>query len=155
MLSSQVRYAVCGMFDLAYNAESAPVQLRVIGERQGIPPRYLEQIFQRLRRAGLVTGKRGPGGGYVLAGGGSRVSLREIVEAVEGPIEGSLSDRADDESAGQAEVAAARFGPDFLWDELAGRFAAMLEETTLEDLCKDAARQGIRRPSSDILTYQI
>jgi len=143
------------MFDLAYNAASEPVQLRVIGERQGIPPRYLEQIFQRLRRAGLVTGKRGPGGGYVLAGRGARVSLREIVEAVEGPIEGSVRDRADGESPGGADASAAGFAPEFLWDELAGRFAALLEETTLEDLCKDAARQGVRRPSSDILTYQI
>ena len=143
------------MFDLAYNAESAPVQLRVIGERQEIPPRYLEQIFQRLRRAGLVTGKRGPGGGYVLAGRGSNVSLREIVEAVEGPIEGSLRDRADDESPGGTDAGAAGFAPDFLWDVLADRFAAVLDETTLEDLCNDAKRHGVRRLGSDILTYQI
>ena len=66
-LSLQVRYAICGVFDLAYHAGDAPVQIRVIGERQAIPPRYLEQIFQRLRRARLVTSKRGPGGGYTLA----------------------------------------------------------------------------------------
>jgi DNA-binding IscR family transcriptional regulator len=64
--SLQVQYAICGVFDIAYNGEGAPVQIRVISERQGVPARYLEQIFQRLRRAGLVTSKRGPGGGYTL-----------------------------------------------------------------------------------------
>jgi Rrf2 family protein len=87
-LSAQVRYAICGIFDLAYNADMKPVQLRVIGERQNIPPRYLEQIFQRLRKAGLVEGKRGPGGGYTLLRGTAEITLRDVVEAVEGPILG-------------------------------------------------------------------
>ena len=56
-LSLQAQYAVCGVFDLAYNGGDEPVQVRVIGERQRIPSRYLEQIFQRLRRAKLVAGQ--------------------------------------------------------------------------------------------------
>ena len=95
LLSSQVRYAICGIFDLGYNAQTEPVQLRVIGERQKIPARYLEQIFQRLRRAGIVIGKRGPGGGYTLGRGTTEISLRDIVEAVEGPIECGKAGAAD------------------------------------------------------------
>ena len=78
-LSSQIRYAISGIFDLAYNAELKPVQLRIIGERQNIPARYLEQIFQRLRKAGLVQGKRGPGGGYTLLRGTTEITLRDVV----------------------------------------------------------------------------
>ena len=63
----------------------------MIGERQRIPARYLEQIFQRLRRAELVRGKRGPGGGYVLARPAAAITLRHIVEAVEGPLTEGLA----------------------------------------------------------------
>ena len=82
--SRQVQYALCGIFDLAYNGAGGPVRVQTIGERQRIPHRFLEQIFQRLRKAELVAGKRGPGGGYVLTRSPEKISLREVVEAVEG-----------------------------------------------------------------------
>jgi Rrf2 family protein len=108
-LSHQVQYAICGAFDLAYNGRGAPVQIRVISERQAIPSRYLEQIFQRLRRAGLVTSKRGPGGGYTLSRSPARISLREVVEAVEGPVADAL--RMKPPPAADATP----FRPAFLW----------------------------------------
>ena len=92
--SHQVQYAICGVFDLAYNGRGEPVQIRVISERQAIPGRYLEQIFQRLRRAGLVTSKRGPGGGYTLSRSPARITLRDVVEAVEGPFADTLQMKA-------------------------------------------------------------
>jgi Rrf2 family protein len=137
-LSHQVQYAICGIFDLAYNADMKPVQLRVIGERQNIPARYLEQIFQRLRRAGLVQGKRGPGGGYTLSRGTTEITLRDVVEAVEGPIEigqhrsprrtRSTVAGGSAEPMGSDDSPAASTGgtPDFLWGELAERIAAEL-----------------------------
>lgn len=137
--SLQVRYAVCGLFDLAYNAGGKPVQVRVIGERQAIPARYLEQIFQRLRRAGLVTGKRGPGGGYHLARAASAITLRDVVEALEGPAAEWFLERD--------EAEAARSRPDFIWGELAERMAATLGDFDLEALCRRAARDGV--PHSD------
>ena len=76
-LSLQLQYAICGVFDLAYNGVGTPVQIRAISERQAIPARYLEQIFRKLRQAGLVASKRGPGGGYVLARPPARISLRD------------------------------------------------------------------------------
>ena len=79
-LSLQVQYAICGVFDLAYSGDGQQVRVRIIGERQQIPTRYLEQIFQRLRKAGIVSSKRGPGGGYVLARPAADVTLRDIVE---------------------------------------------------------------------------
>jgi len=146
--SLQVQYAICGVFDLAYNGEGDPIQIRVIGERQGIPARYLEQIFQRLRRRGLVTSKRGPGGGYCLARSPAEISLREIVEAVEGPP-GEVRLGADPGEEAQS------FRPDFLWPRLAERVAGTLEEWNLEDLCRDAARAEVRRAHPDAPMYFI
>ncbi len=109
---------------------------------------YLEQIFQRLRRAGIVSGKRGPGGGYVLGRLAADITLREVVEAVEGPVGASgIVDSA--ESSG----AAGR--PEFIWPDLADRFSAVLASVSLADLCQQAARQGVPRLSSPASDYQI
>ncbi len=154
--SLQVYYAVSGVFDVAYNGFDAPVQVRIIGERQGIPTRYLEQIFQRLRRARIVRGKRGPGGGYVLARDPAEISLRQIVEAVEGPLvtgaPPSVSGKGD-ESTEVAEGSAHR--PDFIWPVLAARFAASLDAVTVADLCRDAARESVPRAAHDAYSYEI
>ena len=144
-LSLQVHYAICGIFDLAYNGHGGLVQVRVIGERQGIPARYLEQIFQRLRRADLIVGKRGPGGGYTLARPPAEINLRQVVEAVEGPL-------VDDEDWGADAGDARANRPDFLWAEITEGFASVLTGTTLEEICHEAAR---RQPESAAYTYQI
>ena len=140
-LSLQVQYAICGLFDLAYNGQGEPVQVRVISERQSIPTRYLEQIFRRLRQASLVASKRGPGGGYTLAREPGEITLRQILEAVEGPVADSLAMEADPEARG--------FRPDFVWAELAARFSLALEETTLEALCREAERSQVPRAESE------
>ena len=147
-LPLQVQYAICGAFDLAYNGHGEPVQIRVISERQSVPARYLEQIFQRLRRAGLVSSKRGPGGGYTLARPPAEITLREIVEAVEGPLADAL--RMD-----PAPRDGPDFRPDFLWSDLATRIADALDATTLEDLCRDAARARVERAEADAPMYFI
>ena len=145
--SFQIQYAICGVFDLAYNGQGEPVQVRVIGERQGIPARYLEQIFQKLRRAGLVASKRGPGGGYTLARPASEITLRQVVEAVEKRKGRRTRPGATPDEEG--------FGPTFLWSELADGFDAVLEGTTLESLCRDAARHDVPRAEADAPMYFI
>jgi Rrf2 family protein len=148
-LSHQVQYAICGVFDLAYNGRGEPVQIRVLSERQGIPIRYLEQIFQRLRRAGLVTSKRGPGGGYTLSRAPARISLREVVEAVEGPVADALRMKA-------APASEARpYRPDFLWAMLADRIGGVLDEPSFEELCSAAARADVARAEADPPMYFI
>lgn len=147
-LSRRARYALCGIFDLAYNGAGEPVRVQAIGERQGIPYRFLEQIFQDLRRAGLVKGKRGPGGGYVLTRRPEEMSLREVLEAVEGPL-ASLND-ADAESWRES-----RHRPDFMWRDLSGRMARVLGELAVSDLCREAVRQSVPRDLPDGLDYQI
>jgi Rrf2 family protein len=145
-LALQVQYAICGVFDLAYNGQGDPVRIREIGARQRIPARYLEQIFQRLRRAGLVTSKRGPGGGYRLARPPAEITLREVVEAVEGPLAKGLAAPAGAPSA---------YRPDFLWSALGEGLAELLEATTLEGLCRDAARLAVERAAPPAPMYFI
>ena len=75
-LTTKGRYAVTAMLDLALHAATGPVSLADISERQGISISYLEQLFAKLRRNGLVSSVRGPGGGYQLAGTVSRLTWR-------------------------------------------------------------------------------
>ena len=150
-LSLQVQYAVCGLFDIAYNGQGSSVQVRLIGERQQIPTRYLEQIFQRLRRARLVHGKRGPGGGYTLARPTRDITIKHIVEAVEGKLEGSQLAPIETHEGDDPRT----FRPDFVWGELTDRFNGVLADFTLEKLVRQAAQRAVPRSDSEAFTYQI
>lgn len=88
----RTRYALASMLDLAMaDGGSLPMSLYVFSANHGISLSYLEQIFALLKRAGLVMGVRGPGGGYHLSRSPSQIPLHEIVEAVEGCAEGTNS----------------------------------------------------------------
>jgi Rrf2 family protein len=146
-LALQVQYAICGVFDLAYNGRGESVQVRVISERQAIPARYLEQIFRRLRQSGVLHSKRGPGGGYTLARPADEISLRDVVEGVEGSLAETLEMESAPEATGHR--------PDFLWAALADSFAGVLAETTIEDLCRQAERTEIPRAETEAPMYFI
>jgi Rrf2 family transcriptional regulator, iron-sulfur cluster assembly transcription factor len=82
-LTTKGRFAVTAMLDLAMNEIDKPVTLAGISERQSISLSYLEQLFSRLRRGGLVKSVRGPGGGYRIAKKHSEISVSEIISAVD------------------------------------------------------------------------
>lgn len=91
-LTTKGRFAVTAMLDIAINelsetAEIKPVTLAAISERQDISLSYLEQLFSRLRRQGLVKSVRGPGGGYMLAKKHTDISVAEIINAVDERID--------------------------------------------------------------------
>ncbi|CCE24442.1 Fe-S cluster assembly transcriptional regulator IscR [Methylotuvimicrobium alcaliphilum] len=86
-LTTKGRYAVTAMLDLAYHSQQDPVTLTDIATRQTISLSYLEQLFARLRRAGMVTGVRGPGGGYRLSRAANEINIAEIIEAVDEPLD--------------------------------------------------------------------
>lgn len=86
ILGSKSRYAVMAMVELAGHAPDSPVRLAELSEAQEITLPYLEQIFSKLKQAGLVTATRGPGGGYVLARPAEAIYIGEVVSAVEEPI---------------------------------------------------------------------
>jgi Rrf2 family iron-sulfur cluster assembly transcriptional regulator len=86
-LTTKGRFAVTAMLDLAMHGQGGPVTLAGISERQKISLSYLEQLFGKLRRRELVESVRGPGGGYHLARDAARVSVADIVRAVEEPLD--------------------------------------------------------------------
>lgn len=85
-LSTKGRYAVMAMADLARHSNGDAVPLSAIAERQDLSLTYLEQLFQKLRRAALVEATRGPGGGYRLAREAREIAISTIMEAVEEPV---------------------------------------------------------------------
>jgi len=151
--SRQVHYAIYGVFDLAYNGDGKAVQVRVISERQSIPTRYLEQIFQRLRRGLIVSAKRGPGGGYQLTRDPAEITLGQIIEAVEGPIGGQP--RVGKEESGSDAGGVSPGQPHFVWPMLSERVAGLLDSFSIAELCRIAATQGVPRAGSGGQDYQI
>src|SRR5690554_1822747 len=86
-LTTKGRYAVTAMLDLALNGELSPTSLGDISQRQGISLSYLEQLFARLRRSGLVRSVRGPGGGYLLAKPAADISVSAVIDAVDETVD--------------------------------------------------------------------
>ena len=86
-LTTKGRFAVTAMIDVALHSTPGPVTLAGVAERQHISLSYLEQLFGKLRRRGLVESVRGPGGGYTLARDASKVSVADIILAVDEPID--------------------------------------------------------------------
>ena len=78
-LSTQSRYGVRAIFDIAYHSEGLETQVKDISRRQEISPRYLEQIFQKLKKGGIVGSKRGPSGGYFLNKKPEEITIGQIV----------------------------------------------------------------------------
>ncbi len=135
-LSSKCRYAVRAVFDVAFHAP-APALVRDIAERQRIPLRFLEQIFGDLKRAGIVSSKRGPRGGFVLAKAPEQVRLGDVVRAVEGPISTAPPKRARGELREVPEL--------FLWD-LTRSVERCFDEVTIGDLCASDGARALQRP---------
>lgn len=86
-LTTKGRYAVTAMLDLAINSQIKPVTLTEIATRQTISLSYLEQLFSRLRRAGMVVGVRGPGGGYKLSREANEINISDIILAVDEQVD--------------------------------------------------------------------
>ncbi len=86
-LSTTIRYGTRLMLDMAEQYGQGPVRIRTIAARQGISEKYLEKIVRLLRKGGLVDGLRGPGGGYTLALPPDKITLADVLEAVQGKVE--------------------------------------------------------------------
>ncbi|HYM73315.1 MAG TPA: Rrf2 family transcriptional regulator [Stellaceae bacterium] len=132
-LSTKGRYAVMAMVDLARHSGGNPVSLAEIAERQEISLSYLEQLFAKLRRGGLVRSVRGPGGGYLLAHDRDDTRIADIILAVDEPIHavrcrpgatiGCRGDRS-------------RCLTHDLWEELSNQIHLYLSSVSLGDVCE-------------------
>lgn len=115
------RYAVSAMLNLAIHERLGPVTIADIADKEAISLSYLEQLFARLRKRGLVEGTRGPGGGYRLAQSADRISIAQIIRAV------------DDKTLTSDEQSEWQYVPYLLWDDLSDRLHAFLDGITLAD----------------------
>jgi Rrf2 family protein len=151
-LSNKGRYAVRALFDIAFFNDGRPTQVKDIAERQSIPPRFLEQIFQDLKRAGLVGSKRGPQGGYSLTRRSGEIRLGDVIRALEGPI-----------VLGEREGGGRRAGPandarrvaESIFRDLSTRVEACFDGLTIADICARAEEIGLKRPGNQRNVYVI
>jgi Rrf2 family iron-sulfur cluster assembly transcriptional regulator len=131
-LSTKGRYAVMAMVDLASTSKGNPVALADIAERQEISLSYLEQLFAKLRRGGLVRSVRGPGGGYLLAHAVDQTRVSDIIVAVDEPIRAT---RCAPGSPTGCRVNKSRCLTHDLWEELGNQIHLYLSSVTLADVC--------------------
>lgn len=144
-LSTRCRYATIALFDIAFHRRGEPTQVRQIAERQDIPARFLEQIFQDLKRADLVDGKRGRNGGYFLRRDPAEITLGDIVRATDGPLEVNFCQADDGRPLHGQCPRESRCIPAVVWGEVSSRVAQVFEEFTLADLVARAEAAGLSR----------
>ena len=139
-LTTKGRFAVTAMIDVAMHGEHGPVTLSAVSERQKISLSYLEQLFGKLRRHGLVESVRGPGGGYNLARGAEAVSVADVILAVDEPIDatqcGGLENCLDDHRCMTHE----------LWSGLNAHIFAYLRSVTLAELVRQQESRARGEP---------
>ena len=147
-LSTKGRYAVMAMVDLAMNRDNKPISLADIADRQEISLSYLEQLFAKLRRGGLVRSVRGPGGGYLLAREDTETRISDIILAVDEPI------RATRCTPGQpfgCRINKSRCMTHDLWEELGNQIYLYLSSVTVADVVKKQilGTSGLIRETED------
>jgi Rrf2 family transcriptional regulator, iron-sulfur cluster assembly transcription factor len=146
-LSNKGRYGVRALFDIAFHNDGRATQIREIAERETIPMRFLEQIFQDLKKAGLIGSKRGPRGGYHLARPASEISVGDVIRALEGPV-AVLAD----------EDGPRRGGPDATGDvfrDIAANVEKCFDSVSIADVCQRGESLGVRKKSRERSSYVI
>jgi len=134
-LSTKGRYAMIALVDLALAPEGQLVSLGEIAERQNVSLAYLEQLFVKLRRAGLVASVRGPGGGYRLARGADSIRVSDILEAVEETV--SAMDKGAG-AKGAVTGSRAQSLTNRLWEGLSAHVYVFLHQARLSDVAGNA-----------------
>jgi len=153
-LSTKSRYGLRALFDMAYHSGTLPSQIKDISRRQGISPRYLEQIFQDLKKAGLLKSRRGPQGGYHLARDPKDINLKEIVQATEGGMSFVDCDKPVSKRRNKCEFDN-QCVTQKIWSEAARRLSEYLESVTLKDLCDDGKEMGLEKELDHRFMYFI
>ncbi|MCO6553096.1 MAG: Fe-S cluster assembly transcriptional regulator IscR [Gilliamella sp.] len=148
-LTSKGRYAVTAMLDVALHADSGPVSLADISERQEISLSYLEQLFARLRKNGLVRSVRGPGGGYILSRSMDQIAISSIVKAVDETVHATKCHGQDGCQGG------VRCLTHTLWNDLSERIEDFLTSITLSELVNNKEVKAVASRQSNIHHVQI
>lgn len=144
-LTTKTRYGVRAVFDMAFHGDGGPMMAKDIARRESIPLRFLEQIFQDLKRAGLVDSRRGPRGGYFLKRKPDEVRLGDVVRALQGPLEElfALEDEGGRRKA--AGTPTAREVTATFWGELATQVTGWFDAIKVADLVRRGDELGVPR----------
>ena len=149
-VTTRTRYAIRALYHLAFHRSGQATQAKEIAEVQKIPLRFLEQILQDLRRAGLIEARRGPRGGYALARPPAEISMADVLRAVRGPLEELLGvEDPGDNASGTNDV------PALVWGEVGSRLIDVLQQSTLADFIARAEASGVRRAVAPATMYFI
>ena len=140
-LSTKARHAITAMMDLAINDNYKPVTLADISQCQGISLSYLEQLFAKLRKSGLVVGVRGPGGGYRLSRSPSEISVAQVISAIDENVkpqeQNELSIQFDDRCITHQ-----------IWDELSSKIYNYLDNVSLGEFTQKPEYQALRQQAT-------
>ena len=131
-LSTKSRFAVTAMIDVALREEQGPVSLAAISERHQISLSYLEQLFSKLRQHGLVESTRGPGGGYSLGRGAERITMADILSAVDAP---TAEETTGNENSWMSSE---------LWSSLNEQMLSHLRSINLRQLVAEQRARGVQ-----------
>ena len=147
-LTTKGRYAVTAMLDLALHENYGPVNLMDISKRQGISLAYLEQLFLRMRKGGLIASSRGPGGGYRLKQSRSDISVADVIRAVDEQVDAT---RCGGNQNCQADE---RCLTHDLWEDLSMHITDFLTGISLSDLVE---RRSVKQVSArqDHVMFQL
>jgi Rrf2 family protein len=137
---------------MAYHSPGEPLKIDTIATRAQVPPRFLEQIFQDLKKVGLVGSKRGPKGGYFLTMPTDKITLRSVICAVEGDLRHTLCRDAPEAEAGDPQCGSVTQA---LWQEVAERIGDILAGISLADLVARSESLGVPREGYKRFTYVI
>jgi Rrf2 family iron-sulfur cluster assembly transcriptional regulator len=144
-MTSKGKLAVAAMIDLALTSCGEPVSLAGISFRQKISLSYLEQLFSKLRRNGLVRSIRGAGGGYVLARDSAAITLADIIAAVDDVTDSTPDDVQDFIPAGSA-----RCDTTGLWHDVGVKMNELLDSISLRMLVEDQPTNGVSVKNSPV-----
>ncbi|MBF0162349.1 MAG: Rrf2 family transcriptional regulator [Magnetococcales bacterium] len=144
-LTTRGRYAVTAMLDLSFHGIEKPTSLAEIANRQEISLSYLEQLFAKLRRRGLVRSVRGPGGGYMLSGKPEAISVADIIRAVDEPIQATSCEGGSEHGCrpGSSDNKnSSRCITHHLWEDMGQHINQYLESVHLGRLLSER-REGV------------
>lgn len=153
-LSTKSRYGLRALFDIAYNSGMSPTQIQDISRRQEISPRYLEQIFQSLKKNGILKSKRGPQGGYYLSRSPELITVQEIIQSTEGDVmlvECASTKRKKKESC----TFSGHCVTQIVWNEASALLNDYLGNLTLKDLCDRGQSLGVKKEQDHRFVYYI
>jgi Rrf2 family protein len=153
-ISSKLLYALRALFDISFHNFGKPTKVDQIAEREEVPPRFLEQIFQDLKAAGLIGSKRGPHGGYFLLRSPDSVTVGDVWRAVEGPLEHPCCFLTDDEMREGCEITS-KCVTSAVWRDVTIEMERVLDSFTLSDLSLKGESLGLKRDAEAGFSYVI